>query len=69
MPEQVNPLVGKTDNRKAGCGKSASPVWREGKPICLVFPTLSRLAFGECANITELDSNSLCFHLERACAI
>ncbi len=41
MPEQVNPLVGKTDNRKAGCGKSASPVWREGKPICLVFPTLS----------------------------
>ena len=34
-------LVGKTDNRKAGCGKSASPVWREGKPICLVFPTLS----------------------------
>ena len=44
MPEQVNPLVGKTDNRKAGCGKSASPVWREGKPICLVFPTLSRLA-------------------------
>src|SRR5208283_4716381 len=26
----VNPLRGKTTDWKAGCGKSACPVWREG---------------------------------------
>ena len=28
----INPLRGKTTNRRAGCGKSASPVRREGRP-------------------------------------
>jgi RNA-directed DNA polymerase len=29
---ELNPLAGKTINRRAGCGKSASPVRREGGP-------------------------------------
>jgi hypothetical protein len=28
----VNPLAGKTTNWRAGCGKSARPVRREGEP-------------------------------------
>ena len=53
MPRPVNPHGGKTINRRAGCGKSARPVRREGrpKPIGLPYPyqrlcvsTLSALA-------------------------
>ena len=29
---KVNPLEGKTINWRAGCGKTASPVRREGEP-------------------------------------
>ena len=32
MVWKVNPLGGKTINRRAGCGKTASPVRREGEP-------------------------------------
>jgi hypothetical protein len=36
----VNPLGGKTTDRRAGCGRSASPVRREGgpKPIGPPYP-------------------------------
>ena len=41
----VNPLGGKTINRRAGCGKSARPVRREGRPnpIGLPYPYRLRL--------------------------
>src|SRR6186997_1272234 len=32
MLRPVNPLEGKTTDRRAGCGRSASPVRREGEP-------------------------------------
>jgi len=40
MVWKVNPLEGKTINRRAGCGKTASPVRREGgpKPIGPPYP-------------------------------
>ncbi len=40
MQRRVNPLRGKTIDRRAGCGRSASPVRREGrpKPIGLPYP-------------------------------
>jgi len=36
----VGPLAGKTTNRRAGCGRSARPVRREGvsKPIDAPYP-------------------------------
>jgi hypothetical protein len=39
----INPLRGNTTNWRAGCGKSASPVRREGrpKPIGLPYPYLA----------------------------
>ena len=40
MLVKANPLAGKTINRRAGCGRTASPVRREGrpKPIGLPYP-------------------------------
>ena len=38
MSWSVNPLGGKTINRRAGCGKSASPVRREGRPNSIGLP-------------------------------
>jgi hypothetical protein len=40
MPWPVSPLAGKTTDRRAGCGKSARPVRREGesKPIGPSYP-------------------------------
>ena len=50
---KVNPLEGKTINWRAGCGKTASPVRREGEPnpigspypYKLSFPVLTRESF------------------------
>ena len=43
----VNPHGGKTINRRAGCGKSARPVRREGRPnsIGLPYPYRKRFAY------------------------
>src|SRR5579872_3688731 len=38
MPWLLNPLGGKTIDWKAGCGKSARPVWREGEPNSIGSP-------------------------------
>ena len=38
MAWKVNPLEGKTINRRAGCGKTASPVRREGGPKTIGSP-------------------------------
>jgi hypothetical protein len=40
MPQLVNPVAGKTTDWRAGCGRSASPVRREGelKPIGPPYP-------------------------------
>ena len=48
MLGRVNPLDGSTINWKAGCGRSARPVWREGRPnsIGLPYPYLGREANG-----------------------
>jgi len=32
MPKRVNPRGGKTTNWRAGCGRTACPVRREGEP-------------------------------------
>ena len=42
MRRRVNPLVGKTINRRAGCGKPARPVRREGEPLTRLSLPLSR---------------------------
>jgi hypothetical protein len=40
MRRFVNPVSGDTIDRKAGCGKTARPVWREGRsnPIDRSYP-------------------------------
>jgi hypothetical protein len=38
MPWLLNPLGGNTINWKAGCGKTARPVWREGEPNSIGSP-------------------------------
>src|SRR6266702_6882288 len=40
MPKHASPLAGNTINRRAGCGRSARPVRREGesKPIGSPYP-------------------------------
>ncbi len=39
MSRLVNPRPGKTTNWKAGCGRSACPVWREGERNQSPLPT------------------------------
>src|ERR1700722_8250200 len=41
----LNPLGGNTINWKAGCGKSARPVWREGEPNSIGSPYPDHLCF------------------------
>jgi hypothetical protein len=38
MMPYVSPCIGKTTNRRAGCGKSARPVRREGRRIAPFLP-------------------------------
>ena len=38
MPPPVNPATGKTTDWRAGCGRSACPVRREGEPHALPTP-------------------------------
>jgi hypothetical protein len=38
MPRPASPLAGKTANRRAGCGRSASPVRREGAALAAPYP-------------------------------
>ena len=47
----INPLRGNTTNRRAGCGRSASPVRREGRPnsIGLPYPYRPSSSFGSTA--------------------
>src|SRR5581483_714806 len=57
MLRPFNPLAGKTINWKAGCRKTARPVWREGEPnsIGSPYPDLRRVRdrFGSDAEIMD----------------